>query len=257
MAARAAVGQPVATAGFNGKAVEEEEERRMNAMYESELDQQQRLQRENDGKEHAVNPAEAEIFDASGDSGAASVRTLDTVKVAERLLEALAIIEAEQMRVKINDATVAAAVERGEEPPTFKPNPLLLGKTLMVYTRYAMRSIPTAELEAALLMLPYSNALQLFGLLADLLDAGLSVELCCRAALFLMRIHQRTIAAGAGTGTSAQLGIIVERVCNSARTQLAGLRDSLGFNIAGLQFVQRRHNEKRLPNDVESNFGGL
>ena len=216
--------------------------------YESELDQSKRAQ-------SAATPAEAEVFGNGGDSGAATVRNLDTVKSAERLLEGLAIIEAEEARVAIHAETARKAEARGEAPPTVSANPLLLGKSLQAYTRYALKSVPTAELEAALLMLPYRSALQLFRLLADLLDEGLDVERCCRAALFLVRIHQRTIAAGAGTGMSSQLGLIVDRVCVSARTQLAHLSDTLGFNVAGLQFVKRRLNEKKLPSDVGTAFG--
>ena len=60
-----------------------------------------------------------------------------------------------------------------------------------------MRTIPSAELEQAMLVLPFSDAIDMLRVSHHLLCRGVAVELCSKVALFLLRVHQRQVCIAA------------------------------------------------------------
>ena len=93
--------------------------------------------------------------------------------------------------------------------------------------------------EAALLVLPFSDALRLLSYLAAWLRRGTQVELVCRAAALLVRLHHAQLVAT----PSARAPLIQLQRMLAQRTQ--GLKDVMGFNVAAMAHLQRSLKERR------------
>ena len=63
-----------------------------------------------------------------------------------------------------------------------------------------MSAVKPADLESALLMLPFSDALRLLSYLPNWIEAGTAqqTELSCRTAVLLLRLHHAQLVATAG-----------------------------------------------------------
>jgi U3 small nucleolar RNA-associated protein 12 len=83
---------------------------------------------------------------------------------------------------------------RGKSKPS--SNPMLLGMDPAKYILWVLRSIKSAELEQALLILPLGHTERLLYYLVLLLRTGHgAVELCCRVAVFTIKTHQHQVSA--------------------------------------------------------------
>lgn len=194
--------------------LEEEKDRRMDEMFESTLIDE-------DLREASKSKKPAGFMDVVDEVDAAGKRSLSTVKAGERLLEALELCDAEQTRVL--------------EDPSEQASPLLLGLGADAYMLRTLEGIKTSELEEALTVLPLSSAINLLGYCSRLLDAknkraSLAVELLARAAMFLLRLHNSQIIAGAASRK------LVGELHDRMEKRLELVRTDMGFNAAALQF---------------------
>lgn len=90
-----------------------------------------------------------------------------------------------------------------------------------------------SDLEQALLVLPFTEALRLLSYLCQWLRKGQQVELCCRVSTLLVRLHNpQLIATPAARPTLVQLQTLL-------RGSVQGLKDTMGFNLAALQHLKR------------------
>lgn len=126
-------------------------------------------------------------------------------------------------------------MERQRDPKAkpLPPNPLMLGLSPAAFVLKAVAAVRTSDLEQALLVLPFSSALHLLDYIAQWLKSGDHIELSCRAAILLLRLHQSQLVAT----TSARPTLLT--VQNELRPRVQGLKSALGFNLAGLGHVQR------------------
>ena len=83
----------------------------------------------------------------------------------------------------------------GGGPKHAPPNPLLLGLSPAAYVLRAVGNVKSAELEQAVLVLPFTAALELLGYLVQWLRAGAQSEQCVRTATLLLRVHQSQLVA--------------------------------------------------------------
>jgi len=125
-------------------------------------------------------------------------------------------------------------------PPTapFLANPLLLGFSPPDYVRRAVAAVRSAELEQALLVLPFPSALQLLDYLpgwlgAGAADGGIGCELIANVATLLLRLHQRQLAG------SAEARGAMGRLRGVLRPRLMEVRDLMGFNLAATEHLGR------------------
>uniref|UniRef100_A0A8C6XQW5 WD repeat domain 3 n=1 Tax=Naja naja TaxID=35670 RepID=A0A8C6XQW5_NAJNA len=155
-----------------------------------------------------------------GEAGLAGKKTIETVKAAERIMEAIELYREETMKLEEHKAICKAA---GKEVP-LPVNPIL----------QACGNISVSlELEESLLVLPFSYVPDLLMLFNQYFELGLEVELLCRALLFLLRIHFGQI-------TSNQLLVqVMENLKKTTLSRVSQVKDVLGFNMAGLQFLKR------------------
>ena len=111
-----------------------------------------------------------------------------------------------------------------------------------------MSTVKSADLESALLMLPFSDALRLLTYLPEWLEVGSGAgagrggsahaELSCRTAVLLLRLHHAQLVATAGARP------VLLRLQRYLRPAVQALKDTAGFNVAGLQHLLRLARER-------------
>ena len=99
-------------------------------------------------------------------------------------------------------------------------------------------AVRAADLEQALLLLPFTDALRLLGYLVDWLRAGAQVELLCRVSTLLLRLHMAQLV-----GTPAARGVLVA-LQGLLRGRVQGLKDVMGFNLAAMEHLALRLAER-------------
>ncbi|XP_026317592.1 WD repeat-containing protein 3 [Hyposmocoma kahamanoa] len=93
--------------------------------------------------------------------------------------------------------------------------------------------VRSSDLEEALLLLPFNAACEIVRLLPALLDRGDRIELFCRLAVFLLRVHHASLVAN-----KALLKHMIQ-IQAKANMRLAELRDMVGYNLHALQWLRR------------------
>jgi U3 small nucleolar RNA-associated protein 12 len=97
--------------------------------------------------------------------------------------------------------------------------------------RYALRAlenVKAADLERAVLALPFSSAAALLEFLGGWLERGEKTELTCRLAALIVRLHYAQLGATANArGTLLKIRPML-------RARAKAFRDVVGFNLAGL-----------------------
>jgi hypothetical protein len=130
-----------------------------------------------------------------GSTGAAettALLTIESLKSGERLLESIELVEKE----------IEEEIEQREamgNPKYRSTNPLLLGKSPLDYLIYAIRSIKSADLEQALLVLPFHVVVRLISLLVEVFTS-----LQCIYASPIMIRDNLDLRDGQGSGADRQ-----------------------------------------------------
>ncbi|EIE21123.1 transducin family protein [Coccomyxa subellipsoidea C-169] len=199
--------------------VEEEKEKRLESLFEADLEENAA------SKQTGLEEAPAETGTAL-----AGRQTLEVLSGAESIADALELAAAEAERHRAFAAEAAAAGAPGKAPPA---NPLLAGRSVEEYVLAAVGRVRAGDLEQALLVLPFSDALRLLHYLCSWLARGSRVELVSRAAALLVRLHHAQLLAT----PSARAPLVRLRGLLRQRTQ--GLKDTLGFNLAAMAHLQR------------------
>ncbi|KAL4429403.1 hypothetical protein ABPG77_005177 [Micractinium sp. CCAP 211/92] len=203
--------------------IEEEKEKRLESLFEADLEAADRapLGQEQPGEEGAV--------------GAAGRKTLETVTAADDIIEALDLAAEEDERMKEFEEDKARNPKA--KPPA--ANPLLLGQSPSAYVLRVVARVRSAELEQALLLLPFTDALRLMRYLVSWLRQGGQVELLCRVATLLLRLHMQQLM---GTPAARPLLLDLQQLLH-ARVQ--ELKDVMGFNLAAMNHLQRGLRERQ------------
>ncbi|EEH55715.1 uncharacterized protein MICPUCDRAFT_18664 [Micromonas pusilla CCMP1545] len=185
---------------------------------------------------------------AGAEAGMAGRKTLETLSAADAIVDALderddgdAVADA----VVLGNANALGLKGTDVYPPGLMPNPLLMGQTPERYALAAIEKVRAADLEQAILALPFSSALALLDYLAGWLHAGENIELTCRLAALIVRLHYVQLGA-----TSAARGVLL-KVRPLLRKRAEEIRDVFGFNLAGLGML-----EAHLKEGAEGDDGG-
>ena len=197
--------------------LEEEKENEMEAIFEANLDDEARP----DGM--VAGPL-------------AVTRTLENLKAGERLAESLELAEEWRDNHEKYEAELAACGE-GDDPEAIATppvNPLLLGRDGATYLLRAMRKVPMADLEEALMVLPFNSVLSLLRFMEGWLRAGQATELVCRALFFIVKIYHNQLIS---TRMKSQLGLL-ESLRDETRRRLQEEKDTIGLNLAAVKHIQ-------------------
>ncbi|XP_034549876.1 WD repeat-containing protein 3 [Notolabrus celidotus] len=180
-----------------------------------------------------VVPGETE-----GEAAPAGKKTVETVKAAERIMEALEIFKEEARKMEEHKYASERAVNKLPPP---KPNPILVAFGNVTPSRYVLdviKKVRSSELEVSLLVLPFPYIPELLKLFNSYIQQGLEVELVCRCLFFLLRIHFGQISS------NQMMLSVIDDLRNNTLSKVQEIRDVMGFNSAALQFLQREIESK-------------
>uniref|UniRef100_A0A8P4G1I4 WD repeat domain 3 n=1 Tax=Dicentrarchus labrax TaxID=13489 RepID=A0A8P4G1I4_DICLA len=176
--------------------------------------------------------------ETQGEAAPASKKTVETVKAAERIMEALELYKEENRKLEVHKY---ACENAGKELPPPKPNPILVAFGNVSPSRYVLdviKKVRSSELEVSLLVLPFPYVPELLKLFNSYIQQGLEVELVCRCLFFLLKIHFGQISS------NQMLLSVIDELRTNTVSKVREIRDVMGFNNAGLQFLQREIESK-------------
>ncbi|XP_078088813.1 WD repeat-containing protein 3 [Mustelus asterias] len=167
-----------------------------------------------------------------GEAGLAGKKTIETIKAAERIMEAIELYREETKKLEeYNHACKLAGKKL--PPPT---NPILAAFGNISPSRYVLdviRKVKSSEMEESLLVLPFSYIPDLLTLFNEYIQLSREVELVCRCLFFLLRIHFGQITS------NQMLLTVIDSLRKNTIGKINEIKDVIGFNMAGLQFLQR------------------
>ncbi|XP_062450929.1 WD repeat-containing protein 3 isoform X2 [Rhea pennata] len=181
------------------------------------LEEEREMQREAEYEESVAKEEQPVVAgETQGETGLAGRKTIETIKAAERIMEAIELYREEMAKLKEHKAICKAA---GKEPSE--------------YVLEVFKKVKSSELEESLLVLPFSYVPDLLRLFNEHIHLGSEVELLCRALLFLLKIHFGQITS------NHMLVTVIENLKKTTISRVSEARDVLGFNMAGLQYLKR------------------
>ncbi|GIL45803.1 hypothetical protein Vafri_2953 [Volvox africanus] len=210
--------------------VEEERERRLESLFEADMEN---TAADKDTAAGATSDA------AAAAAAVAGHRTLEAVSAADAIIDALEAAALELERLRTADRERAEAAAAGRPPPRPLPPNALMGSLVpSAYVFKVVSSVRASELEQAIMMMPFADALRLLGYLSQWLQGGgTAVELSVRLAVLLVRLHQGQLAA---TAAARPVLLALQRRLRGAAQ---GLKDVVGFNLAAMSYLARRARE--------------
>ncbi|XP_040003879.1 WD repeat-containing protein 3 [Xiphias gladius] len=176
--------------------------------------------------------------ETQGEAAPAGKKTVETVKAAERIMEALELYREENRKMEEHKY---ACVNAGKELAPPRPNPILVAFGNVSPSRYVLdviKKVRSSELEVSLLVLPFAYVPELLKLFGSYIQQGLEVELVCRCLFFLLKIHFGQISS------NQMLLSVIDELRMNTLSKVCEIRDVLGFNSAALQFLQREIESK-------------
>lgn len=165
-----------------------------------------------------------------------SKKTVGSEKAAEQLLECLEICREFRAKLKEHSALVKAASKKEKVPPPPQVPALMAAYQAATpddFLLEILQRIRSSDLEEALLLLPFTSVCELLSQLPALIERGFQTELVCRTMIFLFRVHHKPIV------NNQALLPVVGQLQKFALSKVNHLRDMVGYNLHGLQFLQR------------------
>ncbi|XP_054471240.1 WD repeat-containing protein 3 [Anoplopoma fimbria] len=203
------------------------------------LEEEREMEREAEFEESIAN-GEAPVVpgETQGEAAPAAKKTVETVKAAERIMEALELYKEENRKLEEHKYACMTAVNKLPLP---KPNPILVAFGNISASRYVLdviKKVRSSELEVSLLVLPFPYVPQLLTLFNSYIQQGLEVELVCRCLFFLLKIHFGQISS------NQMLVSVIDDLRTNTVSKVQEIRDVMGFNSAALQLLQREIESK-------------
>lgn len=168
-------------------------------------------------------------------------QTAETLMAGERIMEALELADAEKEAWKEYEAEVAHHREAGNEAaaagvpqPQGSAELKARGVSPEEHVYQTLSKIPAAQMEDALLVLPFRNVVSLLGYLDAWAREDRDIILTARLLMFLVKTHHAQIVANRVMRTQ-----LVD-LRRSVRSALEGHRKRMGYNLAALRFLRNR-----------------
>uniref|UniRef100_UPI00398F5E89 WD repeat-containing protein 3 isoform X2 n=1 Tax=Pristiophorus japonicus TaxID=55135 RepID=UPI00398F5E89 len=197
------------------------------------LEEEREMQREAEFEESVAKGDEPVVpGEKEGEAGLPGKKTIETVKAAERIMEAIELYRDETKKLEEHSQACKLAGKK-LPPPT---NPILAAYGNISPSRYVLdviRKVKSSEMEESLLVLPFSYTPDLLTLFNEYIQLSLEIELICRCLFFLLRIHFGQITS------SQMLLTVIDSLRKNTMGKINEMKDVIGFNMAGLQFLQR------------------
>uniref|UniRef100_A0A8D1GLL7 Small-subunit processome Utp12 domain-containing protein n=1 Tax=Sus scrofa TaxID=9823 RepID=A0A8D1GLL7_PIG len=153
------------------------------------LEEEREMQREAEYEESVAKEDQPAVpGETQGDNYFTGKKTIETIKAAERIMEAIELYREETAKMREHKAICKAA---GKEVP-LPINPILMAYGNISPSAYVLeifKGIKSSELEESLLVLPFSYVPDILKLFNEFIQLGSDIELLCRCLFFLLRIH--------------------------------------------------------------------
>ena len=203
--------------------LEEEREKEMEELYESTLT----TFLEQDGG----------LGEDQNEVAPAGKQTLETLMAGEKIAEALDAGMADLAIIRGYYLTKANQPNFG--PPPRDPIFLAHGNiSAEAYVLNIVQKIKAAALQDALLVLSFEKVPALLTFLSLWAERQWNMPLTCRVLFFILKTHHRQIVA------SKTMRSMLDAIRQNLRTALQRQKDEIGFNLAGLRFVEGKAREK-------------
>ncbi|KAF9919137.1 hypothetical protein BX616_001188 [Lobosporangium transversale] len=209
--------------------LEEEREQELDDLYEATLTASFE-------KTGMVDHGEGNIGAPSAHNGdelaSAGKQTMETLKAGERIMEALELADQEINAWKEYNAGIARG-ERGLSKPQRSPLLISMRQTPEQHVWFELERIRPAELDEALLVLPFSAVTSLLNWLDVFVQREYNINLVCRVLFFLVKSHHNQIVA------NRIMRPMLDSVRRNLRIGLQKQKDVVGFNVAALNYIHR------------------
>ncbi|CAG9855714.1 unnamed protein product [Phyllotreta striolata] len=162
-----------------------------------------------------------------------SKKTIGSEKAAESILECLEICEKYKEQLAEHAAHQAAS---SQTLPIPNPPPLMMALQVSTpddFLLETLKRIRPSDLEEALLILPFAAVCDILQSLPNLMLRGDQTELVSKISLFLLKLHYAPIIA------NQTLLETLEKLLKFGNERVKELRDLIGYNYYGMQFIQR------------------
>ncbi|PFH60784.1 hypothetical protein XA68_10349 [Ophiocordyceps unilateralis] len=213
--------------------LEEERERELEELYEGTLTKS--LEKEPDLEED------------SGEVGAASKQTTETLMAGERIQEALEMGMADLNLLKEYEE---AKVSNPKAPaPQRNVVFVALGNvTAEEHVMSVLQRIKASALHDALLVLPFATVPVLFTFLDLFARRSMNIPLTCRILFFMIKTHHKQIVA------SRTMRAMMENIRNNLRAALTRQKDEMGVNMAALKVVGMQIRDRSVKEYVDGDW---
>jgi len=220
--------------------LEEEREREMEAAHDADLADTLNRTGLEDGDEEGEGEAEA-----------VQKQTAETLMAGERIMDALELADADRAAFEEYEAEKARLGEAGNAlpPPTRAPELVARGVEPDEHVYNTLAKIPAAQMEDALLVLPFRQVVSLLGYLDDWAVKDRDIILTSRLLHFLIRTHHAQLVS------NRVMRARIVSLRTHVRTALDRQRGRMGYNLAALRFLKGRwESEKTAGLLEEENF---
>ena len=197
-----------------------------------EMDEQERKNSERLDLQNGTNDDSDAHNVITAESRHAGRRTMETLDSADKICAAVDLAKHELERIAAYENEKRQSADPSKMPP-LKPNPLLLNMEPRQYALYQVSQVRPAELERSILCLPFLYCRLLLDYLKYWLERNEKVELCCTMTNLIVRLHFQQL--GATREARATLDGLKPLLRSRAKERL----DDLGFNIAGMEMIER------------------
>ncbi|GAA5856650.1 hypothetical protein JCM8547_005912 [Rhodosporidiobolus lusitaniae] len=214
--------------------LEEEREKELEEMYANNASAR------GDRDEMRVLPSGEEVPEA--ESTEVTKSTTETLMAGERILEALEVAELDRaVLAAYNDEVARVGAGGGVPYPTRNPVFSMYNNcSADEYVLKIVRGISAAQLQDALLVLPFGRVMQLIEHIDVWANRGWQLALTSRVLFFLLRTHHSQIVA------TRALRPTMVALRGHLRDALKKQKTTLGYNLAALKYLQRQHEANRV-----------
>ncbi|KAK6339804.1 hypothetical protein TWF718_009196 [Orbilia javanica] len=206
--------------------LEEEREKELEELYESNLTQS--LQ------ETSLNDS-----DEQPESSRAGKQTMETLMDGERIIEALDLAIADLDMLAAYETDVAAnpniKIPKPERNIMFRAFNDISAEQYVLDT---VTKVQASHLQDALLVLPFDKVVDFFRILEIWAKKEWNMPLTCRILFFLLKTHHESVVASKKTRG------LLEGIRNGLKEGLRRQKDEMGFNLAGVRYIKEKASSK-------------
>ncbi|GHJ85005.1 hypothetical protein NliqN6_1407 [Naganishia liquefaciens] len=227
--------------------LEEERERELEQMYESNV--AETLNRDTGRIGGGVEGADADADAEADEASAVTKQSAETLMAGEKIMEAIEMADADRALMRDYEDSRARTTGELKEalmPPTRNPTLIAMGNPSPEdYVRGVMEKVPPAQMEDALLVLPFKQVISLLEYLGMWAATETNIALVSRVLFFLLRTHHHQIVS------NRIMRKTLQEIRLHLRTALTKQKETMGYNMAALKFIKRLHDANKTASMLE------